>query len=56
MSQLSTRQMGVKKRSGKETIPPLTFIRLTLAALGAEIEGDQLGLGVNLFSGKENAI
>ena len=23
----------------------------TLAALGAEIEGDRLGLGVNLFSG-----
>ena len=27
-----------------------------LAALGAKIDGDQLGLGVNLFSGKKTLI
>ena len=28
----------------------------TLASLGVEIEGDRLGLGTNLFSGKETLI
>ena len=28
----------------------------TLAAMGAEIEGDKLGLGVNLFSGEETLL
>lgn len=34
----------------------LDYFPTTLAALGVEIEGEQLGLGVNLFSGKETLI
>ena len=31
----------------------LDFFPSTLAALGCQIEGDRLGLGVNLFSGEQ---
>ena len=34
----------------------LDLFPTTIAALGADIEGDKLGLGVNLFSGKETLL
>ena len=44
---------GCKEKERERDYSTFDLYPTTLAALGAEIEGDQLGLGVNLFSGKE---
>ena len=45
-----------KKRDGDIEYSTLDMFPTTLAAMGVEIEGDQLGLGVNLFSDKKTLI
>lgn len=44
---------GCKEKERERDYSTFDLYPTTLAALGAEIEGDQLGLGVNLFSEKE---
>lgn len=44
---------GCKEKERERGYSTFDLYPTTLAALGAQIEGDQLGLGVNLFSEKE---
>ncbi len=42
--------------ASERTFTTMDYFPTTLAALGVEIEGDRLGLGTNLFSGKKTLI
>lgn len=44
------------KHNKNREFSTLDMFPTTLASLGVEIEGDRLGLGTNLFSGKETLI
>lgn len=44
------------ERTRKRAFAPFDFYPTILAAAGVQIEGDRLGLGTNLFSGKETLL